>query len=247
MSALCSVADSGDEWERLVAQVADRVALLPLKPRTARWTTLSACVLDAVWSLGARYDSVVVPLVYRALDGVPPAALTAAVVPEEDPYPLPRLLQRFPEEALLRAATGNAQRTSTRNGVTKAQAVLSYAAVLIDHGVEDLRGANQAMADTDRMASIEAGLRTVPGDGAHGIRRGYLWMLCGDDERIKPDRMVMRWLADFRIVDPACAAALLVDVAALLTRRAPAGARPVTAWQVDHAIWLAARTRKPKS
>jgi len=32
----------------------------------------------------------------------------------------------------------------------------------------------------------------IPGDGAC---LGYLWMLVGDDNGIKPDRMVLRWLA----------------------------------------------------
>jgi hypothetical protein len=40
----------------------DAVVHLNLQPRQRRWTSLAYCVLDAVWSIGARYDTVVVPL-----------------------------------------------------------------------------------------------------------------------------------------------------------------------------------------
>jgi hypothetical protein len=43
----------------------DAVEGLDLKPRQQRWRSLSYCVLDAVWSIGAVYDTVVAPLVWR--------------------------------------------------------------------------------------------------------------------------------------------------------------------------------------
>jgi len=64
-------------------------------------------------------------------------------------------------------------------------------------------------------------------------------MLCGDDERIKPDRMVLRWLAPHGVRDPEIAQQLLIDVAAFLSHN---GTSLVTPWEVDHAIWVAART-----
>ena len=36
--------------------IAAAVSTLEPEPRTWRWTSLSYCVLDAVWSIGARYD-----------------------------------------------------------------------------------------------------------------------------------------------------------------------------------------------
>ena len=186
----------------LVAEVAERVAALGPRRREDRWAKLSACVLDAVWSIGARYDRVVVPLVRRVLDGGATGRLLSSATPEVDVHPLSRLQQRFPDEEALLEVAQNRQRTSTRSGITKAKAVLGYARVLVDHGVDDLAAANEALLSPPLLASIDNGLRRIRGEGQHGIRRGYFWMLCGDDGRIKPDRMVLRWLAPHGVRDP---------------------------------------------
>ncbi len=230
---------SGD----LIPPVAAAVALLDLPPRGARWTTLSACVLDAVWSLGSKYDSVVSPLVHRVLTPVAAGPLIAPEPPAVDPYSLARFLEQFPDEQAL-LAVSNGQLTSTRNGITKAEAALRFAQILIDHEIGDLLTATEALADPAAIKRVDRALRAVPGDGQFGIRRSYFWMLCGDDYRIKPDRMVMRWLAPFGVSDPARAHALLVEVAQWLSARP--GSPRITPWQVDHAIWLAARTPKKK-
>ena len=222
----------------VVASVAERVAALGPGPRQQRWTSLSACVLDAVWSIGARYDGVVVPLVRRVLDGGATGSLLATESPVEDVHPVSRLLERFPDEESLLAVTQNRQRTSTRNGITKARAALGYARVLLDNGIDDLAAANRAMASPPLLASVDNGLRRVRGEGQYGVRRSYFWMLCGDDGRIKPDRMVLRWLAPHGVRDPDVAQQLLIDVAAFLSDQ---GASKVTPWEVDHAIWSAAR------
>lgn len=222
----------------VVASVAERVAALGPRPRQTRWASLSACVLDAVWSIGARYDGVVVPVVHRVLDGGATGPLLSADAPIEDVHPVSRFLDRFPDEEALLVVAQNRQRTSTRGGITKAQAVLGYARVLLEHGVDDLAGANRAMASPPLLASIDKKLSRIRGEGQHGIRRGYFWMLCGDDGRIKPDRMVLRWLKPHGVRDAEVAQQLLIDVADLLSKQ---GASTVTPWEVDHAIWSAAR------
>lgn len=83
-------------------------------------------------------------------------------------------------------------------------------------------------------------MRTVPGEGGFGVRRGYLWMLVGDEDTIKPDRMVLRWLARNGVdVDAATARTVLSELAAEITRVL---GRRVTAWEIDHAIWTSARS-----
>src|SRR3954453_5333642 len=100
----------------LVAGVAERVAALGPRPREQRWASLSACVLDAVWSIGARYDAVVAPLVRRVLEDGATGPLLAPEPPAQDVYPLERFTDRFPDEEALLAVARNRQRTSTRNG-----------------------------------------------------------------------------------------------------------------------------------
>jgi hypothetical protein len=71
-----------------------------------------------------------------------------------------------------------------------------------------------------------------------------LWMLCGSDDVIKPDRMVLRWLArQGEHADAVRAREVLCEVARQLTPRL---GRPVTPWMVDHAIWKAERSRRAR-
>ncbi|MDD9206677.1 hypothetical protein PU560_09395, partial [Georgenia sp. 10Sc9-8] len=163
--------------------------------RSKRWTSLSYCVLDAVWSINADYSSVVDPLVRRIASELGDDAPVAPVdqMPSEDPAPLTALVATYPDESAL-LAVANRQRTSTTNGVTKAEAALSYARILIDHDVTTLADAEALTPGGDQFEAVDSALRTVPGEGSHGIRRGYFWMLVGDDNGVKPDRMVLRWL-----------------------------------------------------
>ena len=49
-------------FDRLV----DAVVALDPPPRERRWVSLSLCIVDAVWSIGANYDNVVVPFVRQS-------------------------------------------------------------------------------------------------------------------------------------------------------------------------------------
>ncbi len=60
-------------------------------------------------------------------------------------------------------------------------------------------------------------------------------MLIGDDTRIKPDRMVMRWLGAHGCTGGSEEAKTLIDLAA----KEISG--EVTPWMIDHAIWTAQR------
>ncbi len=73
------------------------------------------------------------------------------------------------------------------------------------------------------------------------MRRGYLWMLVGDEDTIKPDRMVLGgWLARHGAdVNAATARTLLSELA---TEVSSVLGRRVTAWEIDHAIWTSARS-----
>lgn len=222
--------------------VMDALAKMEPQPRKDRWGSLSYCVIDAVWSIAARYDQVVVPLVRRVAErnGDARPLVDASQPLPPDPLPLPTLLERYPSAAALRYDT-NGQLTSARSGIAKAEAVRRYADVLVDHQVPDLAAAAAMMADGERWDEINRALATVPGEGQHGVRRGYLWMLCGSDHMVKPDRMILRWLARHGCeVDAVQARTVLERAAKELTTHL---GRPVTPWMVDRAIWKAERAR----
>ena len=220
------------------------VARLDPAPRRQVWTSLSYCVIDAVWSIGATYSTVVAPLVHRVADhNQDPAPLIESAYPlPDDPLPLEALLDRYPSTQHLCEVT-NRQRTSPRGGILKAEATLRYATILLDHGATDLTQTRALLDDALWAADLDAALVTVSGEGSYGVRRRYLWMLCGRDDVVKPDRMVLRWLKEKGLnLDPGTARTVLCELAAEVTRQL---GRPVTPWMVDHAIWLAAHPSRP--
>lgn len=229
---------SDEGISRLVAAVRE----LDPKPRERRWVSVSFCVLDAVYSIGAHYDNHVVPVVRRvAADFDVESPSVEMSVPEAaDPVPLDAFLDCYTSVEALVETTKNRQNTSTRGGIRKADAVLRYAEVLREHGLLTLDDARRLLTDTVRLDAAESALRKVPGEGGAGVRRGYLWMLIGHQDTVKPDRMVLRWLARHGAeTTPDSARLLLRDIAQVLSEET---GRVITAWEVDHAIWQAART-----
>ena len=220
--------------------VVERIVELAPEPRDRRWNSLSLCIVDAVWSISANYDTTVVKVVRNLATSY---EISQPLIPMTEPLPddpLPTtVLAELTEDELL--ARTNRQRTSTRNGITKADAVLQYARIFNRHDVSTLRGAIALLADDARLDALDQALRKVKGDGDHGIRRGYLWMLIGQDDLIKPDRMITRWLAQFGVPeDPALARDYLTAAAPAVT---DALGRAVTPWEIDHAVWNHQRTQ----
>lgn len=214
------------------AAVTDAVRQLPIEPRKVRWAHLSLCVLDAVFSINAKYAGTT-RVVHRYAQH---ADLEPLV---ELPLATPLAGQRLDDfvdlgqevgaERLAADVLKNRQLTSARGGVRKAAAALQYAQLLLDHGVHDLTDVARVAADADAVLKLETDLAGVPGHGL-GARRDYLWMVAGDDTRAKPDRMVFRWLAAVlhREVTYTEAVQALSTAAQVL---------PATAWEVDHAVW----------
>lgn len=208
---------------------------LQVAPRTTRWAHLPLAVMDAVFSINAKYAAVT-NVVHRYWEK---AGLTQARAfdPRTDAKrPAEHTLDDFlavvgdrsPAEVAEELFT-NHQRTSTRSGILKAEAVLQHVQVLRDAGVNTLADAATLLADDARLEDVEAQLRRIKGHG-QGVRLGYLWMLLGDDDTVKPDRHVLRWLNKTlgRPVSIAEARSLL-SATARETGRTP--------WEIDHAIW----------
>ena len=220
-----------------ISRIATAVIALDPRARQHRWTSLTYCIVDAVWSIGSDYEKVVIKMVRNVasvFDDESPA-ITAKLALPTDPVPLKSFLERFQHTDELVMVT-NHQITSPRHGTLKAEVVRQHAERLHDANVDTLAEAQELLDDPARAEEVDHALRGLPGDGQNGVRRGYLWMLVGDENRVKPDRMVLRWLLKqgSKARDPATAALLLRQVAEHLTE----SGRPTTPWEVDHAIWL---------
>lgn len=218
-------------------------AELTITPREKRWTHLSVCVLDAVFSINARYSGVVrVCSRYAQHAALPdpllPVAEAHTVIGTAREQRLDDFAQDIRTVGVERFAAEivtNRGRTSTRGGVLKAEAALSSAEILVKHGVQTIGDAAALLGEHARLDRAEADLATVRGHGG-GVRLGYLWMLAGDDQHVKPDRMVLRWIArHLRPVSVDEARELVVATAARL------GCTP---WELDHAIWRAEPRRR---
>lgn len=226
----------------MLAKLTDAVVALGPQPRQRRWTSLSFCIVDAVWSIGVHYDNVVVPVVrekFAAKLGVTQPAIPASEPLPTDPLPLSKL-----EVLTVDSLTGmtNRQRTSTRGGILKADAVLRHIAVFREHHVDTTQDALALFSNSELFDKVDKTLRSIPGEGGYGIRRNYLWMLIGQDDLIKPDRMVLRWLERHEVkTDPASARDIIAALVPAVSQKLE---RPVTAWEIDHVLWLAGR-KKP--
>jgi hypothetical protein len=171
---------------------------------------LALCVLDSVWSIGVRYGGVEAVLgryrVLRENDG--------AVAARDGLTELVAVIDRLGGPDGFAVAMANRQRTSTRGGMLKADAVLRCARGLIDVGVVstvELRGGG-----TDRLLAAERAWRAVPGQRS-GISWRYLRLLAGAQE-VKPDRMIIRFVAVAigRVPTAGEAATLVISAAASL-------------------------------
>ncbi|MCP2098453.1 hypothetical protein LV78_006448 [Actinosynnema pretiosum] len=212
-------------------------AELTVEPRGERWTHLPLCVLDAVFSINLRYRGVIrVCNAYADHTGLPdrllPADRAHEVIGTAREHPVDTLAEvgrSIGADDLAHRVLRNRGRTSTRGGVRKAEAALRYAETLAAEGVHRFADVSALLADPVRLAQVEAKLQLVPGHGA-GVRLSYLWMLTGADDRVKPDRMVLRWLARHldRAVSTTEATALLVALGERTDH---------TAWELDHAVW----------
>jgi hypothetical protein len=164
-----------------------------LLPSPDRWETpsgydaLGPAIIDAVWSIGVRYQSVEnVMARYRAV------RLAGGGDPEADrPGDVRRFIEACGGAEEFAQRMGNRQRTSTTNGILKAEAVLHEARVLEDEGVE--LPADLTRASQERLDHLQRRWSTVPGQGS-GVSWRAFSMLVGLPE-VKPDRMIRRFAA----------------------------------------------------
>lgn len=199
------------------------------------YENLPLCVIDAVFSINARYSSVENLIQrYRERCGVSKAPVGAAwPPPPEQQQTVSEFLRRvepLTPEVLAESIFGNRQRTSPRGGILKAEAVLRYCRALQSHGVETLQDMLRAAGNADLRRTIAM----IPGHSS-GISWNYLLMLCGDVNRIKPDRMVVRFVADalHREVTHPDAERLVCAAAACLRAEHPS----LTPRRLDSLIW----------
>jgi len=204
------------------------------------YASVPLCVLDAVFSINARYESVQALVrrycdhfylpIQRAIDVLP--------APEEQITVSQFVAQisAIGPETFANEVVRNRARTSTVNGILKADACLRFGEVLRQHRVEVLQDLVNRDADEELVTALES----VRGQSS-GVAVRYFFMLTGASYLIKPDRMILRFLTRLlgRTVDGEEAQAMLSTTAIELRKKYP----DITTQILDYAIWSRERTR----
>jgi hypothetical protein len=221
----------------LVAAHADR--LLPLAGAALTddyyYQSLPLCAIDAVYSIGVRYEGVRA-VVLRYCERTEQRRVRPdrhTLPPREEQESISAFCERFDRtglEAMTADIFANRQRTSSRGGILKAEAVHRFARAMRAHGAEHLQDV-PTVADN---VALERDVRSIPGQGS-GISFQYFWMLAGSDEFIKPDRMVLRFLQSAlgRAVTVGEAQGLLSSAAERLRTKYP----HIKPRLLDYVIW----------
>lgn len=207
--------------------------------------SLALCVIDSIFSIGVRYGGVVkVVNRYRAFRKEQGASADTDGVDE--------LLASFTalgDDWVNKI--GTRQRTSTRNGILKSDAVERAASVLQQNDIRTTSDL-QAAVLSGEFGDIKRAWLNIPGQRS-GISWNYLLILARpapspdgpsqeDDRRrrygeavvgVKPDRMVIRFVSNS--IDPG-GTQLRPDYAAALVKEA-ARSMCCDVSDLDHAIW----------
>ena len=201
------------------------------------YDSLPQCIIDAVYSIGVRYTSTRNTVInYCNNTGV--ARLSTPLGSPSDTHTVNDLLNNIEAHPTVVECANhlfeNKQKTSTTNGILKADAVKRFATVLQSHGIQTLSDIRTASATT--ISAIESAIKTIPGQKS-GISFSYFLMLSGDDNHMKIDRWLLRFVGDalgvHRYNNVSQAYADLLVVCSELKKLYP----NLTPRLLDHTIW----------
>ncbi len=208
------------------------------------YQSLPLCVIDAVYSIGVRYEGVQ-NTVKRYCDhfGLQKFRQPRDRMPAtNEQQALSALIEKMNDagiEKFTQEVFGNHQRTSTRSGILKSEAVFRFSTVLQKHGLNFLQDVPARALD----GNLELQLRQIPGQRS-GISISYFFMLTGTEDFIKPDRWIISFLHSClgRQVTPLEAQFLLSKVSEILRPKH----RHLTPRLLDYLIWNHERASRSK-
>jgi hypothetical protein len=154
------------------------------------------CVIDSVYSIGVRYQGTKYTVIrYCEHYGLQRIRSDRGTIPltenQESICQFIEKMESVGSEFFANRIFINSQRTSTRNGILKSEAVLQFAKILQKYRVNYLQDVPKIINN----AAFENDIRTIPGQGS-GISLKYFLMLSGADDLIKPDRWIKEFIKD---------------------------------------------------
>ena len=196
------------------------------------YASLPYCVIDAVFSIGVKYTGTQnVVKNYCTYYGL--QEFNQMRDRDVDVHTISQLIHNIISVGVENSADvifKNHQRTSSRNGILKAEAVFRFATILQKYGIETLSD----MAENGIPSEAEREILEIPGQKS-GLALRYFCMLAGDDTKAKPDRHVLRFLKEytghtFSVME---AQNELIDAAEELREEYP----HITVRLLDYSIW----------
>jgi hypothetical protein len=161
-------------------------------PSEYSYSCLPLCVIDAVYSIGVNYKSTQ-NTVKHFCDCLNLTMFSDIHPPKiSDQISISQFLELFSEygsEQMASVVFNNLQRTSSRNGILKAEAVKKFSETLLHFSVEYFQDLIKISGDPE----FEYNITNIPGQHS-GISLTYFHMLSGDNNNIKPDRMIIKYL-----------------------------------------------------
>lgn len=165
-------------------------------PEEYFYQSLPLCVIDAVFSIGVKYESAR-QVVIRYCKHFKQTRLRTnreTTPSKDDQEPIEQFNEKMSSlgiDMFTNEVFKNRQRTSARNGILKSDAVLRFSTVLKKYNINYFQDIPTAMSNPDFQWEI----KSIPGQ-ASGVCMSYFFMLAGSEDFIKPDRMILRFLGN---------------------------------------------------
>lgn len=156
---------------------------------TDLYHSIPLCVVDALFSINSNSHSTFNTVQRLAISLGLPLKRAESTVPEYTISDLLALYEQMGVERMVDELYRNRQRTSVTNGILKAEAVQRVCEVLQGFGVENWA----TIEPVFRNPAIESAIREIPGQKS-GISFRAFCLLLGNDDYIKPDRMLVRFV-----------------------------------------------------
>lgn len=159
-------------------------------PNEVFYKSLPICIIDAVFSIGVKYKSVENAekafIDYFNLD----ISREYPIVNEYTINDFIRDMDSFDSfEEAAKTGFNNMQRTSSVNGILKAEACYHVAEVFKKHNINTLDDFNKYV----NKDALDADILNVRGQSS-GIMLKYLYMLAGNANEVKPDRHMVNFM-----------------------------------------------------
>ena len=165
------------------------------------YSSISNCLIDAIFSIGIKYSTtkIVVERFCQYINIDEFRDFGSNYLDVETQFSINDLIEFYKINGLdniTKEIYKNSCRTSTTNGILKSQAVLECAKVLQKYDINYF----QDISKIQNNLKFEYDFKSIKGQSS-GKSLSYFFMLIGNENLIKPDRMVKRFVYDCLEID----------------------------------------------